>query len=65
MYPTRMEPWEANLTTLVNFDKKWKDMLDKNTPFPTPYDSQNPINLVSTRAVAMYPRVFTVLATIV
>ena len=45
MYPKGVEPWEANLTTLVNFDKKWKDMLDKNTPIPTPYDSQNPTKL--------------------
>ena len=45
MYPKGVEPWEANLTTLVNFDKKWKDMLDNNTPIPTPYDTQNPTKL--------------------
>ncbi len=42
MYPTNVEPWEANLTTLTNFNKKWKDMLDKDTPVPTTYDPQNP-----------------------
>ena len=37
MYPTNREPWEPNLTTLVDFDKKvWKTMLDSNTPIPTP-----------------------------
>lgn len=41
MYPTNVEPWEANITTLVNFDKKWKDMLDKATPIPTPVDPKN------------------------
>ena len=41
MYPKGVEPWEPNLTTLVNFNKKWKDMLDKDTPIPTPIDRQN------------------------
>lgn len=35
-YNLLVEPWEANITTLVNFDKKWKHMLDKKTPIPTP-----------------------------
>lgn len=35
-YDLSVEPWEANITTLVNFDKKWKNMLDKKTPIPTP-----------------------------
>jgi hypothetical protein len=35
-YPLDVEPWEPNLTTLVNFDKKWKKMVDKSTPVPTP-----------------------------
>ena len=29
MYPHDVEPWEPNLTTLVDFDSKWKDMIDK------------------------------------
>lgn len=42
-YPTDTEPWEPNLTTLVNFDAKWKDML---TPaqlqsIPTQPDGKN------------------------
>ncbi len=32
----KTEPWEPNLTTLVNFELKWKDMVDKSTPVPTP-----------------------------
>ena len=36
LYPADIEPWEFNLTTLVNFDSKWKSLLDKNTPIPTP-----------------------------
>ena len=36
MYPPDTEPWEQNLTTLVDFGCKWKDMLPKNTKIPTP-----------------------------
>ena len=36
MYPKDIEPWEPNLTTLVDFPSKWQDMLDKKTPVPTP-----------------------------
>lgn len=35
-YPLDVEPWEPNITTLVNFDSKWKYMLDADTPVPTP-----------------------------
>ena len=35
-YPAGIEPVEPNLTTLVDFDAKWKNMLDENTPIPTP-----------------------------
>ncbi len=35
-YDLTVEPYQANITTLVDFDKKWKSMLDKNTPVPTP-----------------------------
>jgi len=37
-YPLDVEPWEPNLTTMVDFDRKWKDLLDKKTPVPTPED---------------------------
>lgn len=36
MYPDDTEPWEPNLTTLVDFSSKWADMLPKGTPVPTP-----------------------------
>ena len=36
MYNQKIEPWEENITTLVNFGSKWKDMVQKNTPIPTP-----------------------------
>jgi hypothetical protein len=35
-YNLSIEPWEANITTLVDFDSKWADMVDEKTPVPTP-----------------------------
>ncbi len=35
-YPLNVEPWEPNITTMVNFNSKWKRMLAKETPVPTP-----------------------------
>ena len=35
-YNLKVEPWEPNITTLVDFDSKWKAMLDSLTPQPTP-----------------------------
>ena len=35
-YNLEIEPWEPNLTTLVDFDKKWKGMLNDSIPIPTP-----------------------------
>ncbi|MDR2680940.1 MAG: IgA Peptidase M64 [Tannerella sp.] len=35
-YNLNFEPWEPNITTLIDFDKKWKDMLPAGTPVPTP-----------------------------
>jgi hypothetical protein len=35
-YPLDVEPWEPNITTLVNFDAKWKKSIAKETPVPTP-----------------------------
>ncbi|MEG0795890.1 MAG: M64 family metallopeptidase [Odoribacter sp.] len=48
MYPTDVEPWEANLTTLVDFDRKdWKKMIAAQTPIPTPatFHSKNQIGV--------------------
>lgn len=35
-YNLDIEPWEPNLTTLVNFKVKWKEMLNDSIPIPTP-----------------------------
>lgn len=35
-YPADTEPWEPNITTLKDFDKKWKDLIPAGTPAPTP-----------------------------
>jgi hypothetical protein len=39
-YPLNVEPWEPNITTLVNFDSKWKKMVSKDTPVPTPSEDK-------------------------
>ncbi|MGA3014493.1 MAG: M64 family metallopeptidase [Bacteroidales bacterium] len=39
-YNTKVEPWEPNLTTNVNFDSKWKYMINKGIPIPTPRDDK-------------------------
>ncbi|MDG5798833.1 M64 family metallopeptidase [Marinilabiliaceae bacterium ANBcel2] len=31
-----IEPWYPNLTTLVDFNKKWTSLIDEKTPVPTP-----------------------------
>lgn len=37
-YNLKYEPWEPNITTLVDFDSKWKNLLPAGTPIPTPLD---------------------------
>lgn len=39
-YSLDLEPWEQNLTTLVDFERKWKTMIDPSVPVPTPEDNQ-------------------------
>ncbi len=39
-YPKDAEPLEPNITTLVNFDSKWKDLVDPSTPIPTPIEDK-------------------------
>jgi len=36
VYDITREPWEPNITSLVNFESKWKDLLPEGTPVPTP-----------------------------
>ncbi|MBU2444691.1 MAG: IgA Peptidase M64 [Bacteroidetes bacterium] len=38
-YKPGIEPWERNLTTLTEFEFKWKSLIDDSTPIPTPSDS--------------------------
>ena len=39
-YNKKLEPWEPNITTLVNFDDKWNDLIDSETPVPTPREAK-------------------------
>jgi hypothetical protein len=40
MYPRGIEPWEPNITALLDPENaKWGDMIDEETPIPTPDDS--------------------------
>lgn len=38
MYPHDVEPWEKNITTLVDFHDKWEKLIAPTTPIPTPVD---------------------------
>lgn len=40
-YPYEVEPWEPNITTLIDFDSKWKDMIPEGTAIPTPVATEN------------------------
>jgi hypothetical protein len=35
-YNLKVEPWEPNITTLIDFESKWKYLVKKKTPIPTP-----------------------------
>jgi len=35
-FPLEVEPWNPNLTTLVDFASKWEAMITEGTPVPTP-----------------------------
>ena len=39
-YPNGIEPWEPNITTLVDFQSKWSDKLTPGTPIPTPWEKK-------------------------
>ena len=40
LYNLNVEPWEPNITTLVDFDSKWADLVQPDTPIPTPNNYQ-------------------------
>jgi len=35
-YNLEIEPWEPNITTLVNFQNKWENLIPDSVPVPTP-----------------------------
>ncbi|MBE2279398.1 MAG: peptidase M64 [Ignavibacteriaceae bacterium] len=39
-YPLNIEPLEPNITTLVDFESKWKHLVTEGTPIPTPTESK-------------------------
>ncbi|MDP4238546.1 MAG: M64 family metallopeptidase [Bacteroidota bacterium] len=41
MYDIKKEPWEPNITSLVQFDRKWKNKIPEGTPIPTPPTEEN------------------------
>ena len=44
-YPLDIEPWEPNVTTLVDFKSKWADLVNDSTPIPTPVTKENEFNV--------------------
>lgn len=45
MYNTKVEPWEPNITSLVDFDSKWRSMLPEGTAIPTEPVKEQPLQL--------------------
>ena len=39
-YRAGVEPWEPNLTTLTEFTGKWENLIDEDTPIPTPKEDK-------------------------
>jgi hypothetical protein len=35
-FDLKTEPWHPNISTLVDFESKWKTLIDESTPIPTP-----------------------------
>jgi hypothetical protein len=40
-FPLEVEPWNPNLTTLVDFPSKWEHMVAEEVPVPTPAQDAN------------------------
>lgn len=40
-YDIKKEPWEPNITSLVQFESKWKSQLPEQTKIPTPISVEN------------------------
>ena len=41
----KTEPWEKNITSLVDFNSKWRDLVAGSTPVPTPDTLKNNIKI--------------------
>lgn len=39
-YNIKLELWEPNITSLVDFERKWKDLLPEGTQIPTPLNDE-------------------------
>jgi hypothetical protein len=52
-YDTAVEPWEPNITTLKQFDRKWVEMLAPGTPVPTPLPADSTLHR-STKITGVY-----------
>jgi hypothetical protein len=39
-FDLNVEPWQPNITTLVNFSSKWQHLMKASTPIPTPVDKK-------------------------
>ena len=53
LYPLDREPIEPNITTLINFESKWKDLVDPSTAIPTP-DCQLPSAMGTCGVIGAY-----------
>lgn len=43
-YYTAVEPWEPNITTLQQFDRKWSNLLPADTHVPTPFPADTTLH---------------------
>jgi hypothetical protein len=41
LYDMNVEPWQVNITNLVDFESKWKSMLSEDTQIPTEANDEN------------------------
>ena len=64
-YPLDVEPTDPNLTTLVDFNSKWKDLLKKKLEFLLLIQMNLKIKLVHLRVVVIWKKEFTDRRTIV
>lgn len=55
-YNLQYEPWEPNITSLKQFDKKWKDLLPEETPIPTPIGEEGEADKLGVYEGAGYMR---------